>query len=268
MTDYSEIVVDACPRPNLQRILEFAQEMAKSYGAKLLVCSYAWPRMSMSDVLGSSPLLAQKKTIQMERALTASRNVFDSVFAADKKNVERCSEISEPNVAMQAHLLTADLLITDSSEEEVCVLPNPAYLALDSGVPVLRLARQLTDSRFSNVLVAWKNSSQARRAVHEALPILVRADSVSVVGVGDEISADRLEAVAGHLHRHNVKARPWHIPDTANDVFLSLIAQAQRENAQLIVSGVYSRGPLTERILGGVTTSMLKYPDISWFMAH
>lgn len=268
MTDFCEIVVDACPRPGLHRTLEFAHEMSRSFGAKLSVCSYAWPRMSMKDILGPSAFLAQEQTIRLERALATSRNVFDRVFKANKEKPDWCSLISEPSAAMQAHLLTADLLITDSSEEDACVLPNPAYLSLESGIPVLRLARQLADSRFSSVLIAWKNSSQARRAVHDAMPILMRADSVSVVGVGDEISIDRLDAVAEHLRRHKVKAHSWHIPNTAGDVCASLLTQAQQEGAQLIVSGAYSRSPLAERVLGGVTTSMLKNAEISWLMAH
>ena len=46
MTDFREIVVDACPRSNLTRTLKFVREMAKAFDA-----SYAWPKTSMKDVL-------------------------------------------------------------------------------------------------------------------------------------------------------------------------------------------------------------------------
>jgi nucleotide-binding universal stress UspA family protein len=137
-----------------------------------------------------------------------------------------------------------------------------------SGVPVLRLGRQPASDRFSSILVAWKDTPQARRSLHDALPILRRADTVGVVGVGDEVSMERLDAVATHLHRHKIKAKHWHIPDTAGDVCSSLLAHAQNEGAQLIVAGVFGRGHLTERVLGGVTTNMLKNSELSWFMAH
>ena len=268
MASFCDIVADACPRSDVHRTLVFAREMAKSFSARLSVVSYAWPRIFLKDVLNSNPFRAQEQTALMERALAASRSAFDKVFVDTRDEVDWCSGIAEPTMGMHARLLAADLLITDSSEEEAYVLPNPAHVALDSGIPVLRLGRQLASSDFPSVLVAWKDSSHARRAVHDALPILVHAKRVSVVGVGDEVSADQLDAVATHLRRHKVKACHWHIPDTAGDVCSELLAQAQREAAKLIVTGVYSRGPMIERVLGGVTANMLKYADISWFMAH
>lgn len=116
--------------------------------------------------------------------------------------------------------------------------------------------------------MAGKDCSQARRALHDALPLLERAESVAVVGVGDEVSADRLDAVAEHLRRHKVKARHWHLPRSQDDVCADLLGQAEREGANLIVAGVYSHGALTERVLGGVTREMLKSTDMSWFLAH
>ncbi|MGO3931429.1 universal stress protein [Rhodopseudomonas pseudopalustris] len=267
MTNYRDIVVDASPRADLHRTLEFARDMTKMFSAKLSAASYAWPRTSIGDVLVHNTFRDQEQTILMERALKASRSVFDEVFAKNEETGWQ-SGIGEPTLAMQARLLTADLLITDSAEEEACVLANPAHVALGSGAPVLRLGRAPRNPGFSNVVVAWKDSPHACRAVHDALPILKRADSVAVIGVGDELAAERLEAVTAHLQLHAVKARPWHISDTTGDVCLSLLKEAQHENAQLIVTGAYSRGPLTERVLGGVTASMLKNAEISWFMSH
>ena len=198
MTSYRDIVVDACPRADLHRTLEFAREMAKIFSAKLSATSYAWPRTSIEDILVHNTFRDQEQTILMERALKASRSAFDKVFAKNEETGWH-SGIGEPTLAMQARLLTADLLITDSAQEEACVLANPAYIALGSGVPVLRLGRAPLNAGFSNVLVAWKDSSHACRAVHDALPILMRADSVAVIGVGDELAAARLEAVAAHL---------------------------------------------------------------------
>mgnify|MGYP001380039902 CR=1 FL=1 len=268
MTNFSEIVVDACPRSDLNKTLEFAREMAKSFDARLSVASYAWPKTSMKDILAPNIFWAEEQTRSMERALTSSRVVFDDVFAADQKQIHWCAEIAEPASALQAHLLAADLLITDSSESEECLLPNPAHVALDSGVPVLRLGRSLTKAHFSHVLVAWKDTAQARRAVHDALPLLVRAESVSVVGAGDEVSAERLDAIATHLRVHGVKAQYLHIPNTTGDACSSLLEEARRDGAELIVTGVFGGNSLAERIFGGVTTEMLKNAEISWLMAH
>jgi len=135
-------------------------------------------------------LLGRRAAMALERALASSRSIVDKVFAADREYIRCCSGIADPNAAMRELLLTTDLLITDSTVSEDRELPNPAQLAHGSGVPVLRLGRSLVGAPFSHVMVAWKDTAQARRADHEALPLLIRAESVSVVGAGDEVSAN------------------------------------------------------------------------------
>jgi len=226
---FCDIAVDACPRTDLHRILEQARGMAEEFGANLSVVSYAWLPLSITAALALNAFSVQEQTRAMEDALVAARSAFDKVFGANPKGVEWCSGIGEPSEAMRDHLLAADLLITSSSEADACVLPDPADLALRSGTPVLRLGRQAANTRFPNVLVAWKDCSQARRALHDALPPLQRAETVAVVGVGDEVSADRLDAVAEHLRRHKVNARQWHLPRSREDVCADLLGQAERE---------------------------------------
>lgn len=266
--NFCDIVVDACPRSDIYRTLDQARDIAGGFGANLSVVSYAWPALTMTEALAPNALSAQGQTRAMEDALASVRGAFDRVFGANPEGVEWCSGINEPTGALHDHLLTADLLITSSAEADACVLPDPADLALRSGTPVLRLGRQAVNGSFPHVLVAWKDCSQARRALHDALPMLERAESVAVVGVGDEVSADGLEAVARHLHRHRVKARYRHLPRSQGDVCADLLDQAERESVNLIVAGVYSHGPLVERVLGGVTREILKSRDVSWFLAH
>lgn len=265
---FCDIVADACPRSDLHQTLDRARDIAGEFGANLSVVSYAWPPFSIAEALASNAFSVQEQTRAMEDAMAAARGAFDVVFGMNPKGVEWCSGIGDPTEVMRDHLLVADLLITSSAEADACVLPDPADLACRSGTPVLRLGRQSANDRFTNVLVAWKDCSQARRALHDALPLLERAESVAVVGVGDEVSADGLEAVAGHLRRHKVKAHHSHIWRSQKAVCGDLLAQAEREGASLIVAGVYSHGPLTERVLGGVTREILKSTDMSWFLAH
>lgn len=264
---FRDIVVDACPKSDIRRTLESAYKVAKAFNAKLYVAAYAWPIARVTDALAGNTFTVQKKKQEMQDALDSTRDVFDQVFAGKAIDVEWCSGIGDPAMALSEHLLTADLLITSAAEGHGCVSPDPAALAAWSGTPIFRLGTAAT-GRFSKVLVAWKDCPQARRALHDALPILKRADTVTVVGVGDEISAVRLEAVSEHLRRHNVTSSHLHLPHSEQDVGADLIAHAQRDNADLIVAGVYSRSPLAERVLGGVTRELLKTADPSWFMAH
>ncbi|MES2903642.1 MAG: universal stress protein [Pseudomonadota bacterium] len=265
---FREIVVDACPKLDVHRTLEHARETAVEFGASLSVVSFAWPRISIvGDVLAAGALSTHEHTRAMEEALRGTRSAFDEVLSGTGVEAEWCSAITEPSVALREHLLIADLLITSAHDEGECVSPNAAELILTSGTPVLRLGKSVTTSRFPRIIVAWKDSSQARRAAHDALPFLQRADSVAVVGVGDEVSSDRLEAVAKHLRRHDVAAKHVHVPFRGNTA-IDLLDQAEREEATLIVAGVYNRTPFAERVLGGVTAELIKKSDTSWFMGH
>jgi nucleotide-binding universal stress UspA family protein len=268
MTGYRTIVVDACPGERLRETLTFASALANAFDADLSAASYAWPRLAFRDVMIHNALLEKEQTILMNRALAASRAVFDEVVATDKRHREWHSGIGEPAVEMGPHALTADLLIMHSGEAGPCVRASPAQIAIDYGVPVLRLGAVPAATSFASVVVAWKDSPQARRALHDALPLLARATRVTVVGVGDEVATPRLEAVAAHLRRHAVAARPCHVADRAGNVALALIEEAHREGATLVVSGAYGRPPMAERVFGGVTASLLAGTDVGWFMSN
>ena len=65
--------------------------------------------------------------------------------------------------------------------------------------------------------------------------------------------------------------KAWPKPGAAMTAFkqangLSPSATSDRQ-VQDIVTGAYGRGPLAERVLGGVTRDLLKTADLHWFMA-
>lgn len=113
------------------------------------------------------------------------------------------------------------------------------------------------------VLVAWDGGREAARAVFDALPILIKADAVRIVSVqgfldepvrqftpGDDIAAT--------LSRHGVHAETSTFKSTRASMRDELKAQALDFGADLLVMGCYGHSRFRERILGGVSRSMLK----------
>jgi len=266
---FRDIVVDACPGSDLEDRLERTRELAAAFGARLTVVSYAWPRMSpIGEALTASAIVAQEQTALAEEALQQVRTAVERVLGSAPVESESCFGIAEPFAALRDHLLTADLLVTGSSESGPFVGADPAQLAVHTGAPVLRLGSNSGTHSISNILVAWKDLPAAYRAVHAALPLLRRARSVTVLGIGDEVDEDRLCAVAGHLRRHAVPADHRHVSQSHQDVYGDLMASVEQVGGDLVVSGVHGRGPLLEMILGGVSKAMLRNGEISWLMAH
>jgi nucleotide-binding universal stress UspA family protein len=141
-----------------------------------------------------------------------------------------------------------------------------------SGRPVLVFpcARQF-DTVGQTVLIGWKASREAARAVNDAIPILEKAGSVTIVaanpgrGIGE--GGDLPAADMGrHLARHGIEARTVHRtvePGAEADALLDYAAELR---ADLLVVGGY--GHLTQSIMGGVTRVLLQRTTVPVLLSH
>jgi len=139
--------------------------------------------------------------------------------------------------------------------EEVVFTSGRPVIGLPAGWSVKKLGRR--------VLIAWDGGREATRAVFDALPILIRAEAVRIVSVqgfldepvrqftpGDDIAAT--------LSRHGVKVETNTFRATRGSMRDELKAQALDFGADMAVMGCYGHSRFRERILGGVSHSMLK----------
>jgi len=266
--NYASIVVDASPAPDVRQRLKSARDFAATYGGRLTAVSYAWPYTSLvREMLRPSNMLsAQATTLSLEASLATTRSFYDEIMAGGEVEGEWCGAVGEPLPPLCEHALTADLVIVGSEHHESFLPVDPTEVARRSGTPVLKLAPNAPPA-FRRVVIGWKDSRQARDAVHDALAVLVRAETVVVAGVGDEVTLNRLKDVAAHLARHGVRARPIHLPNV-DVVARQILHLAREEGADLVVTGAYSRTRNRERVFGGVTRDLAESSDLSWLFAH
>lgn len=125
---------------------------------------------------------------------------------------------------------------------------------------------------FEHIVVAWNGSREAARALAEAMPYLHRAKHVSVVSVVEDHDIEH-EAMLGedavlHLAHHGIQAALRHVPLKDRDVARTLLAEAQRRDADLIVLGGYGHSRVREWLLGGVTHTLMHQSPVPLLLAH
>ena len=130
-------------------------------------------------------------------------------------------------------------------------------LLIGSGRPVLILPGAANPDPGRPVLVCWNGSGAARRAVEDALPLLSRSGSATILVVDEAASALSAEDLATSLRERGVKADVRRKASGSATVAETIAAVAADLDVGLVVLGGYSRSPTLERIFGGVTRSFL-----------
>ncbi|WP_454884200.1 universal stress protein [Sphingomonas oryzagri] len=148
---------------------------------------------------------------------------------------------------------------------------NVGDLLMRAGRPVLVVPPGTDRLKLDQVLVGWKETAEARRAIADALPLLKVAGRVVLAEIAahDHVTdaRDRLSAVADWLALHGVHAVPMVLPRKASDS-TGLAELAREQGADLIVAGAYGHSRVREWVLGGVTCDLLLDPPCLAFLSH
>jgi nucleotide-binding universal stress UspA family protein len=151
-------------------------------------------------------------------------------------------------------------------------MAQTAELVLLSGRPVLVAPPEGGKFRGEAVVVAWKDTREARRAIADALPFLQMAQDVVVQEICREDGFADAEvhtfAVVEHLKRHGVAARAKVTIAPVAHATVELNATADGIGADLIVAGGYGHSRLGEWVFGGVTRSLLQSPERFVLLSH
>lgn len=140
------------------------------------------------------------------------------------------------------------------------------------GVLVVPPGRRSRDG-IRRVLVCWKDTREAARAVAEATPILEKAARTVILLVDPEPAAtdgksEPAADLAKHLDRHGAQVEVVVIESQSRSVSEIILEQAARISADLVVMGGYGHSRAREWILGGVTRNLLSSSRFPLLMAH
>lgn len=201
---------------------------------------------------------------RVEKDLQQAADRFRAGTEGKVREVEWRQGLAKPTAFIAQQARAADIVVTGTARNNVYIDPftelDPGELIMQAGRPVLIVPPEATALQAKHVLVAWKDTREARRAVLDALPLLQAATDVTVVEIvaqSQEKSGMRSGAdVAAWLCRHNVCATAHEIVSDYDSygAFEGILLQ---NAADLIVAGAYGHSRLQEWIFGGVTRDLM-----------
>jgi nucleotide-binding universal stress UspA family protein len=274
---YSTLMVQLeLEHPNDAR-LRIAGDLAEQFGAKLVgiaACEQSTPPYYADGPFAQGLLERDRAELRKRMAETEER--FRAAAKGRAQVVEWRSALAHPTsyVAQQARI--ADLIITGTNRDGWALDParrlDPSALVMEVGRPVFLVPPEVEWLKLSTVLVAWKDTREARRAVWDALPLLLRAQEVTIAEVveGEEspdAARNRVNDVAGWLARHGVVADVM-VPEATENTDERLDLIASDIGADLVVAGAYGHTRLGEWMFGGVTRDLVSRSTRCSVLAH
>lgn len=269
-----DILVHIDDQESSETILRIAIKLAEELGAHLTALYIKNPieYPVYADVTIPQSVFDQAEEYEKEKLEVAKTN-FDHITHGKQIPVEWKQDEGRTAATLIEHSACYDLLVVSQSAPsgQGDIDENVAdRVVLESGRPILVIPNTATDSvNLDRVVVAWNGKKEAVRAIHDAMPLLERARTVSIVSVrpspyDDVPCAD----VAKHLARHGVNVEVEQTDEDIVDVGHWLQSQIKENKANLVVMGAYGHSRYREMIFGGVTRHMLRSMPIPCLMSH
>jgi nucleotide-binding universal stress UspA family protein len=276
--------VDGTDRAELR--LRIAQVLAREAQARLTVLYAVTPMaLALPPTVpeGAAVYAAALESLEADRRARA-RASFDRIAttAAPSERLLWEDGTGHPSEAITAaRALTTDLLVLgqhDPSDSQTSLESDLAPTALVvSGAPAWivphagHFAESVLAARDTVVLVAWKPTAEASRAVRAALPWLRRAREVHIaVGQLTDAAAHRpgAAAVRDWLQVQGVKGAIYDHGIGLADPGERLLSLAADLGADQLVMGCYGHSRAREFVLGGASRTVLRSMTLPVLMSH
>jgi len=297
---YKTILVHVDEAPHTAARILMAAELALQEGAHVIgvattgVSRFLYHNETVDE---NDPNLARHLEVLRARAGRALAEFAPRLHALGVQSMEQRILDDEAGAGISLVARHADLVIVGQSDPRGRGADVPAEVLAGSGRPVLVLpfnARTSSAIAVSpdgvaspggpaparHILVAWNASREAGRAIHDALPLLRRADTVTLAIFDAEERPGLFGEPAGSdilawLERHGVQAalvqeqsERQGLLKRANNVGERLLALAGERGCDLLVMGAYGHSRFRETLLGGVTRTVLDGTALPLLMSH
>jgi nucleotide-binding universal stress UspA family protein len=257
---YKDILVYLDPTADSEVRLGLAASMAAAHGARLIgmdVSSDAAFDSDFRDRALGLPDLFEEALRRM-----GVEGVYFSATPWKKRGDHHYAHYVDLIIASHLESFAQDLVISGIPEE----------VLVTAGVPVLLLPSGWKQHAVGeNIVIAWKSGREAIRAVHDSMPILMRAKKVTAFTFAPhaELFGNEQDSLVNHLLRHGVVAGSSGWPSVGDiSAVEALFACLESQEADLIVAGAYGHSRLLEGLFGGASRDLMRQPSLPVLMSH
>lgn len=243
--------------------LRYAADLAQKFEAELIGVAADQPMVAFASAEGAataSDFYLMERT-EIETQLERAEEAFHSIVPTGIKT-QWHAYVTNPVVAVLDTALAADLIVTGSRTTTTfrqTAEVDLGAIVLAAGRPVLDVGTYVAKARLDKIMIAWKDTREARRAVADSLPFLRQAEDVTAITVSEGSFREErksMDDLVAWLAKHGVTARGDVInnPDKATDMIES---NAIAQGIDLVVSGGYGHSRMREWLFGGMTRNLL-----------
>jgi nucleotide-binding universal stress UspA family protein len=276
----TQLLVHLDASPHARRRLDVARSIAQTHGAAVTALYAVTPALLVvpfAPEAGPSVAEALGQIDAERRART--RAEFDRSSPAVPGVHAAWAEVEDYPIvpAFVRQAFYADLLVLgqydpDDSESAGVPFDFPELVMAGSGKASLILPYAGTSGPVGQqVVIAWKPTREAARAVSAAVPLLQRARRVHVVTWGEpqEQVVGAPLGLDGYLKLRGIEP-VWHSEggEEPSDIGDLLLSRACDLEADLMVMGCYGHSRAREWVLGGTSRTVLRSMTLPVLMAH
>lgn len=287
MTEFKTVLVPVSDGPGADLPLDTAFGLAAAFGGHVVGLHVRTDPTSAVPLVGegmSGGMVEEMMTVaatQADERAARARAAFDAArtrhgIALSEVPVDGPSAGWEEITGREEEIVPwrgrlSDLVVlgrpTDGLDPESLLTLNAVLM--ESGTPLLLTPPAAPPTQDRRIAIAWNGSAEAGRAVAAALPLLRRADHVTILTAREDrtSTANPAAELASYLAWHGIAARTQVVP-AGSHAGVALLEQCAAADADLLVMGAYTHSRLRQLILGGVTRHVLGHAPLPLLLCH
>ena len=268
--NFKDILVHIDDRPTCSSRLEAAVQLAAQQQSQLTGI-YVVPHPNLAENPYNLQDLALKAEQLFKQAAEAAGLEREWICVDSRKSGLKAAE------AINLYTHYRDLLTisqTDTEAPDRAIPDNlPEKVVLGSGRPVLIVPYAGSFNReFKRVLLAWRGGPESSRALHDAMPLLRKAEDIKVITVqgreGDEAYQSHEADICEYLKRYQLPLACEKRISGDLSVGDLLLNRCADYGADLLIMGATMQSRRGQQTLGETGRHLLKYMTVPVIMSH